>query len=193
MCSKSSLINVSLLCRYMKKKKVESCVTYGGQNYVRKFGRPMHRGKENSRAGWVWWLNLSGSAWEQVMVSWEYGNELSVDIYSGLFLTSSGTIGFSRITPIHWAYWIYSYLLTQGHTKLRKLKNTVKYKLFSQLYFLNFATKQYIILCVLSYIYRARNCHNAGEVAFEIFTKATIFFLLKYRVFHNFLRDYKYL
>ena len=30
-----------------KKKLGEACVTYGGQNYVHKFGRSMHREKEN--------------------------------------------------------------------------------------------------------------------------------------------------
>jgi hypothetical protein len=37
-----------------KKKKGEVCVTYGGQNYVHKFERPMHTGKENSRRRLEW-------------------------------------------------------------------------------------------------------------------------------------------
>jgi hypothetical protein len=36
-----------LVDQKMKKKMGEACVTYWGQNYVQKFGRPLHREKEN--------------------------------------------------------------------------------------------------------------------------------------------------
>ena len=36
-----------LVDRKKKKKVSELCVTYGGENYVHKFGRPVHTEKEN--------------------------------------------------------------------------------------------------------------------------------------------------
>jgi len=45
-CSKPSLINVPTPCR-SEEKMGEACVTYGGQNYVHTFVRPVHTGKEN--------------------------------------------------------------------------------------------------------------------------------------------------